>query len=230
MFRGMRFHWRYGLDYRVVECLQVLTGVHPQLDPQLLLSFLPNFEAHQRILEKKANASIEEKHIASTIDSLMSYLRTDYRATLATFNHLASHGETTYALLGLLFVPRSTLLTRCPITGELTALTLTSITKVATPCGPVYQLLCEALDWDPEEKRFIRTQSRVMIPQFEGASKITELDVYPVQFHPREQEMRKTLIERGRKWAQFTGVHHMQYKATAAIRNGGKIIKYNVRV
>ncbi|KAF7986681.1 hypothetical protein HWV62_20186 [Athelia sp. TMB] len=215
------------------EVIQSVPGVSwnsipLELDPQLLLTFLPGFEAYQSELKAKAHPSTEEHHIASTIASLTSYLRTDYRATLATFTHLAAHGETTFALIGLLFVPRCTLLTRCPITGDLTALTLVSTTKVVTPCGPVHQLLCEALDWDPEEKCFIRTQSRVMIAPFVGTQKITELDVYPIEYHPREKEMRKTLVERGRKWAQFTGVHHMQYKATAAIRSQGKVIKYNL--
>lgn len=200
------------------------------MDPQLLLTFLPNFEAHQRALKAKSKSSVEEENVSTTIDALTTYLHTDYRATLTRFKHLTSHGEITFDLVGMLLVPRSTLLTRCAVTGELQALHLVSVTKIATPCGSLYQVLCEALDWDPEEKQFIRTQSRVMIAPFAGTVKITELDIYPIQYHPAEQEVRRALLERGRKWAGLTGVHHMCYKATAAIRCEAKIIKYNVGV
>lgn len=200
----------------------------PQLDPQLLLTFLPKFEAHQLALNTKPHPSIEDQNIANTIGALVTYLHTDYRATLTQFAHLAGHGETTHDLIGALFVPRSTLLTRCAVTGELQALTLLSTIKVVTAFGSTYQLLCEALDWDPEEARFIRTQSRAAISSFYGTVKITELDLYPIQYHPAEQAVRSALVERRRKWAQFTGVHHVCYKAMAAIRCEDRIIKYNV--
>lgn len=195
-----------------------------------MLTFLPKFEAHQLALNTKSHPSVEENNIANTIGALVTYLHTDYRATLTQFTHLAGHGETTYNLIGTLFVPGSTLLTRCDVTGELQALTLLSATKVVTACGSMYQLFCEALGWGPEEGQFIRTQSRVVIASFPGTVKITELDVYPIQYHPAEQEVRSALVERGRKWAKFTGVHHVNYKAMAAIRHEDKIIKYNVGV
>lgn len=202
-----------------------------QLDPQLLLTFLPNFEAYKLALNAKPHPSVEEQNIASTVSALVTYLHTDYRATLTKFAHLAGHGETTSDLIALLLVPRSTLLTRCEVTGELQALTLVEVTKHTSKSGSTYELLCEALDWNPEaeaEGRFIRTQTRIVIKSFPGTVKITELDAYPIQYHPAEQEVRSTLLERGRKWAQFTGVHHMCYKATAVIRCEEKVIKYNV--
>jgi hypothetical protein len=223
--------------YLLTACKEVIqdvpglswNAITHELDPQLLLTFLPNFEAYKLALDAKPHPSAEEQNIANTVSALVTYLHTDYRATIAQFAHLAGHGETTSGLIGMLLVPRSTLLTRCDVTGELQALTLASITKYATKSGSTYDLLCEALDWNPEaEGQFIRTQSRIVIKSFPGTVKITELDVYPIQYHPAEQEVRSALVERGRKWAQFTGVHHMCYKATAVIRCEEKIIKYNL--
>ena len=211
---------------------RVLTN-HYQLDPQLLLTFLPAFEKYRNNLRAKANASEEDGYVLASVDVLVDYLRRDYRQTIASIENLTSHGEITFDLLYAILVPRSTVVTQCPITGELRALQLVSATKSATPAGFLYTLICEGIDADdsedPNAMGFFRTQSRVLLPDFDGTVKITSLDAYPIQFHPQEAEIRRSLISRGRKWSKLTGIHHMTYKGTAGFKCQGKVVKYNVR-
>ena len=71
--------------------------------------------------------------------------------------------------------------------------------------------------------------NRVLIPEFKGTLKISDLDCYPIKYHANEVELRKALVARGRKWASYRGVHHVLYKGTAVFCPPGcKPIKYNV--
>ena len=199
-----------------------------QLDPQLLLSFLPNFETYQNDLKAKANTAEEYDCIVSSVDVLVEYLRKDYRQTIASIDNLTSHGEITFDLLHAVMVPRSTVVTRCPVTGELRALQLVS----ATPAGSWYNLICEGIDADNSEDSntggFVRTQSRILLRKFDGTVKITSLDVYPINYHPQAAEIMRSMITRGRKWSKLVGVHHMSYNGAAGYRHKDKVVKYNV--
>ncbi len=189
----------------------------------------------------------------TTTGILVDYLHGDYKSTISTFRRLISHGEITFDLIHILLVPRSILVTTCPVTGEPRALELVSINKVKTMSGYFYDLLCESVDaiddvgtnaWTPEHslttevrransgRAFGRVRNRVIIAPFAGTIKINSLDSYPVQYHSNEKELREKLVARGRKWASLAGIHHMHYKGTAAFAVGEgsckKYAKYNV--
>jgi hypothetical protein len=204
-----------------------------QLDPQLCLAFLPQFQAYRDELKSRENVTEEDGHVVSTVDVLIEYLRQDYRSTVAAIENSTSHGEITFELLFAIMVPRSIMVTTCPVTGELQALQLVSATKSCTPSGFIYDLMFDGIDFDdvddPTARGFGRVQSRILLPSFAGTVKITSLDAYPIQYHPRESELRQSLIARGRTWAGLTGIHHMHYKGTGGFKCQGKVIKYNVR-
>ncbi|KAH9925055.1 P-loop containing nucleoside triphosphate hydrolase protein [Epithele typhae] len=241
-----------------------------ELDPQLLLSFFPDFESYELALrDKGARRTTEEEHVLPTVGVLLEYLRKDYRATLARIHSLVTHGEITFDLLYSILVPRTIVVTDCPTTDEPRALQLLTATKVGAGMCSAYVLVCESVDsteegalsgreaenartnsnWrgvkrspsaDPSgmpseggTRAFGRIQNQVVIPFFKGTVKINSLEVFPLQYHHSPDELKKTLIERGRMWVSMRGVHHMYHEGTAA-RNvetfGGKrkAIKFNV--
>lgn len=187
----------------------------------------------------------------NTVVVLIDYIRKDFKSTIATIANLTSHGEITFDLLYAIMVPRTVLVTTCPVTGEPRALRLISATKIRTMSGALFDLLCESMDAvddnnamagdisaEAEVRRagggraFGKVQNRVIIVGFMGTVKINTLEAYPIKYHANETELRKQLLERGRKWTSLRGVHHMQYKGTAALVSGTgggmKVIKYNV--
>ena len=52
-----------------------------------------------------------------TVDVLVDYLRKDYSATLAKVANLTAHGEITFDTLFAIFVPHTTVVADCPVTG-----------------------------------------------------------------------------------------------------------------
>ncbi|TDL27684.1 P-loop containing nucleoside triphosphate hydrolase protein [Rickenella mellea] len=65
------------------------------------------------------------------------------------------------------------------------------------------------------------------IPAFKGAAKIASLPVYPKKWCHGVEELERRLIERGRRWAELDGVHHMHYNATGFHYKDGRHVKLN---
>lgn len=199
----------------------------------------------------------------SSVGILTEYLHKDYRTTIASIARLTSHGEITFALLYAIMVPRSILVTTCPTTGEPRAVQLVSASKVVSDTGrSFYDVICESVDEDDDvktdrsggrarrprrltrsaddalrrvgaDRAFGRVKHRIVVSEFKGTIKITELDVYPIRYHPNEAALRESLVARGRKWVHYRGIHHVQYDGRAALSvttAGGcrKLVKYNV--
>ncbi len=261
--------------------------IRVQLDPHLLLAFFPQFEQYEKALRSKGRTP-EEEHILATLTVLMDYLRKDYRSTLAKIASLKASGEITFDLLYAILVPRTILVTECPVTGEPRALQLLSASKYETSLCSLYVLLCESVDSTEEgaypgrsesaaipssnsnantrtqrgsardrlaglraqaappgniadlgagvtagDRPFGRVQSKIVLGGFKGTEKINTLEAYPIEYHANPEAMKNLLLERGRKWASFKGIHHVHYEGTAAfaisVNGRKKIIKYNVR-
>ncbi|TFK80871.1 P-loop containing nucleoside triphosphate hydrolase protein [Polyporus arcularius HHB13444] len=257
-----------------------------ELDPHLLLAFFPQFEQYEKALRSKGRTP-EEEHVLATLTVLMDYLRKDYRSTLAKIASLKASGEITFDLLYAILVPRTILVTECPVTGEPRALQLLSASKYETSLCSLYVLLCESVDSTEEgaypgrsesaanpssnlnantrtqrgsardrlaalraqaaspgiiaghgadviagDRPFGRVQSKIVLGAFKGTEKINTLEAYPIEYHANPEAMKSLLLERGRKWASFKGIHHVHYEGTAAfaisVNGRKKIIKYNV--
>lgn len=66
------------------------------------------------------------------------------------------------------------------------------------------------------------------IGDFRGARKITSLKCYPLQYHKNETQLRKDLIERGKKFVSLSGVHYKSHKGMAYYKKKKSVIKVNI--
>jgi hypothetical protein len=196
------------------------------------VTFLPAFLAYRDALTAKKGKREEETYVLASVNVLLEWLHTDYRTTISTIKNLLSHGEITWDLLHAILLPRSIFVARCAVTGDFRAFKLNSVSRACLDGLSVYQLACESVDLiDKPMTNTVgvgRVQSIINIGRFKGTVKISSLDAYPIKYHPAEKELRKSLIERGRKWIALTGIHHKQYRGLGALQCGEKIIKHNV--
>jgi hypothetical protein len=202
------------------------------MEPEIFLGFLPAFEEYRdKLVASKKTATDEDKYVLASVQVLIDYLHKDWKRTIATIRNLTSHGEITFDLLYAVFVPRTIVITRCPSSNELRALEVVTAAQVCTMSGMFMDLTLESIDMVDEHDgttRFGRVRSRVTIPMFKGTVPINSLDAYPIKYHPTPDELRKVLLDRGRRWAALCEVHHMHYTGTAAIRANSKMVKYNL--
>ncbi|GJJ06516.1 hypothetical protein Clacol_000708 [Clathrus columnatus] len=210
------------------------TVVPLQLDPKLLMTFLPQFISYRDNISAKKDLSEEEKNLVDTVDTLINYFQKDYQSTLASIKNLTSHDEITFEVLYAILVPRSIMITRNGLTNDFQALQLTSANLFYPDVGlPYYNILLEGIDVDDSEALHIngyrRIQSRIIIPAFQGTLKITSLEAYPLEYHPDHENLRDAFLERGKKWVQYAaGIHHLFYEGTGGARANGKLLKYNL--
>jgi hypothetical protein len=66
------------------------------------------------------------------------------------------------------------------------------------------------------------------LPDFRGARKITSLNCYPLRFHKNEAQLRKDLVERGKKFVQLSGVHYKSHQGMAYYKKKKAVIKVNI--
>lgn len=66
------------------------------------------------------------------------------------------------------------------------------------------------------------------IDEFRGARRIDSLGVFPLAYHEDEEEVRKKLIERGRKFGSLKGMHYKFYKGLAFFKRKRGAVRLNV--
>ena len=72
-----------------------------------------------------------------------------------------------------------------------------------------FKIDCVKLDFDGEV--FGPVMETISILQFDEERKITELDVYPIQFDGNESMLRATLVKRGEHFATYRDFKHKKY-------------------
>ena len=96
----------------------------------------------------------------------------------------------------------------------------------------MYQLQLESVDLvDRTATRSVavgKIQTVVNLRPVSGTVKIDSLDAYPIKFHPDEEKLRETIMNRGKKWVSLIGVHHKEYDGIAALKCSDSLLRHNV--
>jgi hypothetical protein len=94
-----------------------------------------------------------------------------------------------------------------------------------------YAIECENVDWNGTE--FGRSIQGHHISFFEGTKLITQLEVFPLQFHPNKEQVKEKLISRGKKFQKLRGYHFKAYDGVGLwdrAHGQGRSRKFNVGV
>jgi hypothetical protein len=82
----------------------------------------------------------------------------------------------------------------------------------------VFVLKSQYVDWNG--KRFGIAKCEETISHFKGTQPITDLSLYPMKFHPSPDQLRTTLVQRGRKFEALQGCKYKTYKGTVRTSGG----------
>lgn len=206
------------------------------MNPKQLIPFLPGFKSYRD--ELSANLKIcsksekeEIKNMIATIEVVLDYYKENYKDTLATIERLLSCGEITFDLLFTIFLPGTIVVVKDWLsTGELEAYRMFPSTLPIGREVYSYSMRLESIGVDDATcSRFRSYRDHGFISYFQGTMKISNLYIYPIQYHPHQIEVRQKLIERGKKWASLAiGIHHMHYEGKAAFGWSGLDETYRV--
>ncbi|THH01618.1 hypothetical protein EW026_g1115 [Hermanssonia centrifuga] len=185
-----------------------------------LLAFLPKFKEYRSSLSKSSDADPELAEIKLHLDFFIDFMELEYQDQLRVLRSLQQEQRVSFRLLWGIFVPGTLLLSNCEVSGEPIALRLVRVdTEDATvDKSPHYSLLCEYIDFS-EGIPALAVLTRE-IPEFPGDMLLADFGIRPMYVEKNAQELRDTLIERGRRyWSLSKTWRHMQYSAIAWLKD-----------
>jgi hypothetical protein len=76
-----------------------------------------------------------------------------------------------------------------------------------------WDLFAYHIDYDGRD--FGRVTKEFHISPYSGYKPLSELDIFPLKYHPDYEKVRQSVIERGKKFISLQGVQHRQYHGIA---------------
>jgi hypothetical protein len=139
---------------------------------------------------------------------------------------MLQHGHITYDLLYALFKPGCHVYTTCLGTKEPRCVRFDAGEEVTQNDETWWNLECRFIDYDGV--KFGEAGIFLRVAKFRGSKPIESLEAFPLRYHPRYEQVRKDLVERGQKFRDLTGSHIRHCKGSAFFMNKGKAIKVKV--
>ena len=137
------------------------------------------------------------------LELLHSLLKEELKDTIKALEDYVVHGIITYQHLWVIFQPGAIVYTTQGGTPK--ALSFSNGYYTKTNCGPCYQLSLQAVGWGGSS--FGRSTEYIQIYSWTGTRPIKDLHALPLSLHPKEEAIRSSLIERGRKYESLAGYH-----------------------
>lgn len=188
-------------------------GVTPELKKVTFdKPFTPFFHRWQEFGEAVADPPSDDEVAQAHWQLLYDTVRAELAETITKSQDLIDHGVMTMELVWTLFKPHDIVYTCGPLGVQ--ALKVTS-SEYSKDCNgaPIYQVQGTHVDFDGKKLGFAGAVRSIQL--FQGTKKITELSVYPIQYHETSDILREELIARGKVFEAHAGIHVKEYNHSA---------------
>lgn len=164
--------------------------------------FIHRWGALLEYLEKDDLDSVTKDHMILLRDILQEELAD----TIKALRDYVKNGVVTYEHAWAIFQPGAVILSSSGI-GEQVALRLKSASYEKTDQdGNFLGLKCQCVNWNG--RTFGWSEEFVKLGEFEGIQQINGLSVLPLAFHPKKEQLKQMLTERGKRFAALSGYHY----------------------
>lgn len=191
------------------------------------LELLPPFKPFVHRWERLTKA-IDTQDDETTKEHLLLLHRTlkeELKEIIAVKHDYIANGVITYDHLWTIFHPDCNVYTTQG--GRDCALKFSEGTYIDSPRhGPCFQLTCHQIDWDGE--RFGYALQRPLVRGFSGTKPITEVEAFPLDFHPNCGAITEKLLTRGKLFEDYQGYHFKAYQGIAIAQTPCGPVKVNV--
>ncbi|KAI1800779.1 hypothetical protein F4811DRAFT_574708 [Daldinia bambusicola] len=210
----------------------------PKLDPKMLFLYLEDMreymnnlkeidpEGESRKARRKAQKWIDEKRRHLRV--LIKYLDIDHAETKKSLYPMLENGLITFDLLWALWKPNTLAYTTTYGSVDEPRVFKVEVAEkhYSIMRGEFYYIEGKYFEYDG--KQFGYGSMAEEIPEFRGARKITSLGCYPLKYHKNEAQLRKDLIERGKKFVSLAGVNYKSHQGMAYHKKKKSVIKVNI--
>jgi len=179
-------------------------------------AFVQCWDAFVKACDEETETAIEtRKHM----DLLRSALEPELQESFSIIKAFHSNGMIRFDQLWMVFKPGCFLYQEYGGVERVFKLARTELHKGTDGHGRYLLLHCYFVDWDGG--MYGHSLGMDAIENFEGGKKYEELGIYPLDVHPEKDSVIKRLVERGRKFSSYTGVHYKSYDGLASALDGG---------
>jgi hypothetical protein len=192
------------------EVLQGYPGIHTKLERvELHAPFQPFVHRWDKFA--KARAEVEDGVTKTHVDLLWNLLQAELRDTIREKLDHVSHGVVKFDNIWTIFEPGALVFSRAADHDRVYKLSNGAFTSGS--CGRVYNLNCQYVDFDGE--KFGYGSQGIAISEFGGATEITKLRAFPLEYHPDIDAIKERLVVRGRLFEKYKGYHFKAYDGIA---------------
>lgn len=186
-----------------------------------------DIEERKEDLEKEEQ---DEKRLVTIteLDVALRFIGEEYGELIAQTTQLLEEKKINFKNLWTIFAPNTLIYYRDSLDNDRIS-RLQSSQVLKDQNGSVFHVI-EATHIDSDGVRLGIVKEMQKIPQFEGALSITELPVYPVEYHAHRRDLVRRLLERGETQLDFHGTsHHLREHDGYGLRKGTQsIVKFKV--
>ncbi|KAL7629827.1 hypothetical protein AAE478_001350 [Parahypoxylon ruwenzoriense] len=210
----------------------------PKLDPKILFLYLEDMREYMRNLrdlEPEGDTRKERRKVQKWIDEkrrhlrvLIKYLDIDHAETKKSLYPMLENGLITFDLLWALWKPNTLAYTTTYGSIDEPRIFKVEVAEkhYSIVRGEFYYVEGKYFEYDG--KQFGYGSMSEEIAEFRGARKITSLGCYPLKYHKNEAQLRKDLIERGKKFVSLGSVHYKSHQGMAYHKKKKAVIKVNI--
>ncbi|KAL9043446.1 MAG: hypothetical protein Q9214_003370, partial [Letrouitia sp. 1 TL-2023] len=184
--------------------------MNPNLDRLEIISPFRPFVHRWQCLTDTLNTE-QDPETKSLIQLFYDALQQELRWTLEAREDFISHNTIAFHSLWMIFEPGTIILTT--LNRRRAAGRLKSASFYSGKYEDYYRLEYEFITWNGQ--MFGWNTHRLDIREFDGLKTITDLNVFPLEFHPRADEVKKELTGMGKEFEKLKGFHHKQYEGVA---------------
>ena len=146
-----------------------------------------------------------ESEMIEHMGLLQEVLKKELGDTIKAFEDYVANGVLTHEHAWIVFQPDSVVISPSSVGGTI-ALRIKSGAYADGEKGKMYSMSCQRVDWNG--KSFGWADEIVELQEFTGTQPIDGLSVFPLDFHPRKEEVKADLVERGKRFAALAGCHY----------------------
>jgi AAA+ superfamily predicted ATPase len=190
---------------------ETVPPVKASMDSEKASTLWPNdeifrYRAHiMKAAEKKGGLALEHAEV------LRKLIESEYSGRIHDIQYLFPTGTTNYEILREAFWPGDLVVDAC----SSRVYRVTGASYVNNPWEHLHYLSVQAEYIDHNGKEFGAVPTEFEIHQFEGVEYLKDLSVFPLKYHPQQEELKATLLKRGKRFAALKGQHHLNHDGIA---------------
>jgi hypothetical protein len=178
--------------------------------------FFYNRQALQAKLDEFRNAAPVDEDLVADLTEVVQFAEDEHTDTIANVESLTAANDITWELLWTIFAPNALIYRWHRFIEQDQVMKLRSIEKRERMDKSRYwEFSCVIVADDGAKFGFANEPFSLEMDEFTGTRKITDLNLYPLEYHSEKTQLRQDLVERGRRFAAISEQRVMQTSGPA---------------